>query len=243
MYARPFILAALVASCATLGACSSDSVLGLRLDSGTGTGSDTLNNAHIRLANATATPLDLASNGVIFAGNAALDFGQSSSCTPTNAFRPDLAVRIAGTLRTLPGLANAYQSGVNYTVIAYPGSLGTALFATIADVFAPIAGQSALRVFNGGATGTSYDVYVTDIGAPLGTAAPQFSNVTGGTFSNFGNASSDTPRQVRITATGSKVVLFDVGATALIAGQSVTLVVASPLAGTTPLRVFTVSSC
>ncbi len=242
MYARTLFLTAFVAVSVTLGGCSGDGVLGpLRFDDGTGT--DTLSNAHIRLANATATPLDLASNGVIFAGNAAIDFSQSSSCTPTNAVSPDLSVRLAGTLLPLPGLANAYQSGVNYTVIAYPGPLGSTLFATIADVFAPVAGQSALRVFNAGATGTTYDVYVTDIGAPLAAAAPQFSNITGGSFSNFGNASADAPRQVRITATGSKVVLFDVGATALIAGQSVTLVIVPPLVGTTPLRVFSVTSC
>jgi hypothetical protein len=241
MYARTFVLTALVAASATLGACSGDTVLGLAFADGTGT--DTLSNAHIRLANATETPLDLASSGIIFAGNAAIDFSQSSSCTPTNAFRPDLSVRVAGTLRIQPGLATAYQSGVNYTVIAYPGPLGTTLFATIADIFAPIAGQSALRVFNGGATGTTFDVYVTDVGAPLAAAAPQFSNVTGGSFTNFGNANSDTPRQVRITATGSKVVLFDVGTFALIAGQSVTLVIVPPLVGTTPLRVFSVSGC
>jgi hypothetical protein len=241
MYARTFILTALVAASATLSACSGDTPLGL--DFGDGTGSDTLQNAHIRLVNATATPLDLASNGVIFAGNAAIDFSQSSTCTPTNAVRPDLSVRLASTLRTLPGLATAYQSGVSYTVIAYPGPLGATLFATIADIFEPVAGQSALRVFNAGATGTTYDVYVTDIGAPLATAAPQFSNVIGGTFSNFGNASADAPRQVRITPTGSKVVLFDFGATALIAGQRVTLVIAPPLVGATPLRVFSVGGC
>jgi len=240
MYARTFILSALVAASATLGACSGDTVLGLGFTDGTRT--DTLQTAHIRLANATPVLLDLASNGVIFAGNAAIDFSQSSSCTPTNAVRPDLSVRLASTLRTLPGLANAYQSGVNYTVVAYPGPLGATLFATIADVFAPVAGQSALRVFNAGATGTGYDVYVTDIGAPLATAAPQFSNITSGTFSNFGNASADTPRQVRVTPTGSKVVLFDIGATALIAGQSVTLVIVPPLVGG-PVRVFSVTGC
>jgi hypothetical protein len=241
MYARTFILTALVAASATLSACSGDTPLGLAF--GDGTGTDTLQNAHVRLANATPILLDLASNGVIFAGNAAIDFSQSSTCTPTNAVRPDLSVRLAGTLQTLPGLATAYQSGVNYTVIAYPGPLGTTLFATIADTFAPVAGQSALRVFNAGATGASYDVYVTDIGAPLAAAAPQFSNVTSGTFSNFGNASADTPRQVRITPTGSKMVLFEIGATALIAGQSVTLVIAPPLVGATPVRVFSVGGC
>lgn len=243
MRARTIAVTAFVTAVVTLGACSGDGSLGLGLAGGSGAGADTLNAAHIRFANATSTSLDLVSNGVLFAGNGAIPFGGSSSCTPTNATRPDLAVRISGTLATIPGLASGYQIGVNYTVIAYPGPLGATQFATIADTFTPVAGQSALRVFNAGPAGSSYDVYVTDAGAPIATSTPQFSNVAAGTYSTFGNANADTPRQVRITNAGSKNVLVDVGNTALIAGQSVTLVIAGPAAGSVALRVFSVTAC
>jgi len=241
MHARTLAGTVLIVASAALAACSSDNVLGLGLAGGGS--ADTLNTARVRIANATATSFDVASKGIVFAGNAGISFGLSSNCTPTNALAPDLSVRVAGTLTPVPGLAATYQIGLNYTVIAFPGPLGGTLFATIADDFTPVAGQSALRVFNAGAVGTSYDVYVTDPGEPLATATPSFSAVTGGTFTTFGNANADTPRQVRVTNTGSKAVLLDLGNTALITGQSVTLVIAPPLAGTAALRFFYAAGC
>jgi len=241
MHARTLAVAALIVASAALGACSSDNVLGLGIAGGTS--GDTLNTARVRIANATAVSFDVASKGVVYAGNGGIAFGLSSNCTPTNAVAPDLTVRVAGTLIPVPGLASSYQSGVNYTVIAYSAALGGTVFATISDAFTPVGGQSALRVFNAGAVGTSYDVYVTDPGESLATATPAFSAITGGTFSTFGNANADTPRQIRVTNSGSKVVLLDVGNTALIAGQSMTLVIVPPLVGTSTLRSFYVTGC
>jgi hypothetical protein len=244
MRARTLAFTTLVAALAAAGACSADAPLPTLGFGGSTTGGiDTASNARIRLVNATATILDLASNGVVAAGNAAIEFGEVSSCTPTNALRPDLTVRLGGTLVPIPGLATAYQSGVNYTVIAFTGSGVTTQFATIADIFTPILGEAALRVFNASPAGTSYDVYVTDPGASIAATPPTFSDVPAGTFSTFGNASAGTPRHVRITSAGSKNVLVDVGNTALIEGQAVTLVIVAPLAGSTRPRVFTAEGC
>jgi hypothetical protein len=179
----------------------------------------------------------------VAAGNAAIRFGEVSSCTPANAVRPDLTVRQAGTFVPIPGLAASYQSGVDYTVVAFTGSGVATQFATTSDLFEPILGQAALRVFNASPPGTSYDVYVTIPGASLDSTPPAFSNVLGGTFSDFGNASAGTPRQVRITFAGSKNVLVDVGNTALIEGQIITVVIVPPLAGSTRPRVFTAEAC
>ena len=243
MRARSFAVTTLVAALIAAGACSSDSPLPTLGFGGITGGIDSASNARIRLVNATPTILDLASNGIVAAGNAAIEFGEVSSCTPTNALRPDLTVRVGGTFVPIPGLATAYQSGVNYTVIAFTGAGIATQFATIADLFAPVLGEAALRVFNASAPGTSYDVYVTDPGAPIDATPPAFSNVLAGTFSTFGNASAGTPRQVRITFAGSKSVLVDVGNTALIEGQVVTLVIVAPLAGSARPRVFTAEAC
>lgn len=239
MYARTLVVSALLTT--LVGGCSSDNTLGLGVAGGTG--GDTLTSARVRIANATAMILDVASNGVVSAGNAAIAFGMSSNCTLTNAQTPGLSVRVSGTLTAVPGLATSYQSGVNYTVIAYPNAVGTTQFATIADTFTPVAGQSALRVFNAGLLGTSYDVYVTDPGQSLATVPPTFNNVAAGTFTTFGNLSAGTSRQTRITSAGSKVVLLDLGSSTLVAGQRVTLVIAPPLLGTTTLRSFFVTGC
>ena len=243
MRARSLIVTTLAALLGAAGACSADSPLPTLGFGGGLNGIDTVSKARVRLVNATPTILDLAANGVVAAGNAAIRFGEASSCTPTNALRPDLTVRIGGTFLPVPGLATAYQSGVSYTVIAYTGSGITTQFATIPDLFAPIAGEAALRVFNGSAAGTSYDVYVTVPGASIDSTPPSFANVRAGEVSSFGNASAGTPRQVRITFAGSKGVLVDVGNTALIEGQVVTLVIVAPLAGSTRPRVFTAEAC
>lgn len=242
MHARALALTVLFAASALLGACSSDNTLGLGIAGG-GASGDTLNNAHIRFVNATATSFDIASGGVVGAGSGGIGYGTASSCISANPTTPNLSVRLAGTNTVVPGFATVYQSGVNYTVVAYSGAGGATQFATITDIFTPVAGQSGLRVFNAGAPGTSYDVYVTAPGASLATATPTFSAVLAGTNSSFINVSTSTAQQVRITPAGSTTVLLDLGNVALVVGQSVTMVIAPPLAGSTAPRTFLVATC
>lgn len=242
MHARALALTTLIAAAAALGACSSDNTLGLGV-AGSGASGDTLNNAHIRFVNATETSLDVASGGVVGAGGSGIGYGTASSCISVSPTAHDVSVRLAGTNTVVPGLATVYQGGVDYTVIAYGGAGGATQFATITDIFTPVAGQSGLRVFNAGAPGTSYDVYVTAPGASLDTATPTFSAVLAGTNSSFINVSTSTAQQVRVTPAGSTTVLLDVGNVALVVGQSVTMVIAPPLAGTLAPRTFLVATC
>jgi hypothetical protein len=241
MHARALIATALIAASATLAACSSDNVLGLGLAGG-GTNTDSLSNARIRFVNATSISYDVATGGTVTTGNGPLGFGGASTCISTNAATPNVAVRIAGTTNTVPGFTTAYQSGVNYTVIAYTGANGATQFATIADTYTPASGQTAFRAFNAGSATSSYDVYVTDPGASLTTTPPTFSAVTAGSNSGFIDVSTTTSQQVRVTTAGSKAVSLDLGSVAFVAGQSVTLVLAPPVTGTIP-RSFLVASC
>jgi hypothetical protein len=55
--------------------------------------------------------------------------------------------------------------------------------------------------------------------------------------------SAGTLRQMRITNAGFKTLLLDIGSTALIAGQNLTLVIAPPAAGASTLRSFFVTGC
>lgn len=242
MRARPLAAAAFVVASAALAACSSDNGLGLGLAGG-GTNTDSLSNARIRFANATASSFDVGSAGTVAAGNASLGFGTASSCVSTSATSPNIVVRVAGSASTVAGLATAYQSGVSYVVVAHPGTGGTTQLTTIADTFTPVSGQIGLRVFNAGAAGTSYDVYVTTPSAPLTTETPNFGAVTSGTATSFLGVGTGSAQQVRITAAGSKVVLLDLGSIALAAGRNMTLIVAPPLAGSTTPRAFLVSGC
>jgi hypothetical protein len=215
-------------------------VLGLGVAGGTNT--DSLTNARIRFVNATSTSYDVATGGNVTTGNGALGFGGASTCISTNAATPNVAVRVAGTTNAVPGFSTAYQIGVSYTVIAYTGANGTTQFATIADTYTPTSGQTAFRAFNAGSASSSYDVYVTAPGAALTLTPPTFSTLTAGSNSGFIDVSTTSPQQVRVTVAGAKVVVLDLGNVAFVAGQSVTLVLAPPLTGTTP-RSFLVAAC
>src|SRR5215212_7304724 len=245
MHARTLVAAAFVAASAALAACSSDNVLGLGV-AGTGgptPNPDTLTSARIRVVNATVVSLDVATGGVVSTGNGTIVFGTSSSCINTNATSPNLTVRISGTSATVPGFTTGFQSGVKYTVIAYPGTGSGILFANLNDTFTPVSGESGFRVFNGGNVGSSYDVYVTAPGAALSVAVPAAAAVTAGTSSNFFGVSTTINQRVTVTIAGSKTVLLDVGNVAFVAGLNFTLVIAPPLPGSATPRAFLSASC
>jgi hypothetical protein len=241
MRARTLITVLLV-STATLAACSSDNTLGLGV-AGSSNGADTLNNARIRVVNATATSLDVATNGTVSAGNGALGFGTSSSCISVVAANPSLTIRLAGTTTTVPGFTPAFLSGVDFTVIAYPGAGGVTQFVTVSNTFTPAADQAAMRVFNAAAAVTSFDVYVTTPGISLATSVASANSVSSGTGSFYFNVPGGTTQQIRVTPAGSSTLLLDVGNVTLDAGKTVTLVIAPPVSGSTVLRAFLVAGC
>ena len=242
MHARTLIAAAVTVASATLAACSGDGVLGVGIAGGTNT--DSLSNARIRFVNATSASLDVATAGTVRAGNGSLLYGSASTYISTNAVTPNLAVRVAGTTNVVPGFTTAYQSGVTYTVIAYTGANGATQFATLADTYTPASGQTGLRVFNAGAASSSYDVYVTAPSAPLASTPPIFGAVAAGNGTAFIDVSPTSAQQVRVTATGSKTVLLDLGTVPFVAGQSVTLVLAPPVAGGSTIpRSFFATTC
>jgi hypothetical protein len=196
-------------------------------------------NANIRLANATASALDFVQGTTALTGGSNLAFGTSSACSSVNAATPNLSVRVNGTTTALPGFTPTLQAGTSYTVIAYPSGATTA-FATLTNTFTPTAGQAGFRVFNASGIVTAFDAFVTTQGAPLGTAT--VSNVLNAGNSAFVSVPAGS-QQIRLTATGLTVVLLDMGAQTLTAGQNYTLVIAPPLSGQTAPRAFLVAGC
>ena len=196
-------------------------------------------NANIRLANATASALDFVQGTAALTGGSNLAFGTSSTCSSVTAATPNLSVRVNGTTTALPGFTPTLQAGTSYTVVAYPSGANTA-FATLTNTFTPTAGQVGLRVFNASGFPAAFDAYVTTSGAPLGTAT--LSNVLNASNSAFVSVAAGS-QQIRLTATGLTVVLLDMGAQSLTAGQNYTLVIAPPASGQTAPRAFLVAGC
>ena len=199
------------------------------------------NNAIVQFINATTASLDVAQGGTVTTGNGALTFGTTSLCISADANNPNLAVRPTGTSTPLPGFTPAFQAGGNYSVIAYPGTAGTTLFATLSNAFTPSSGQGGMRVFNAAGPGTSYDIYVSAPGAASATAVAN--NVGFGSGSSYFNVAAGATQQVRITNAGTQPIVLDAGNRNFTAGQNVTLVIAPPLSGSPAPRAFYSTGC
>jgi hypothetical protein len=126
-------------------------------------------------------------------------------------------------------------------VIAYPGTAGTTLFATLSNAFTPSSGQGGMRVFNAAGPGTSYDIYVSAPGAASATAVAN--NVGFGSGSSYFNVAAGATQQVRITNAGTQPIVLDAGNRNFTAGQNVTLVIAPPLNGSPAPRAFYATGC
>ena len=199
-------------------------------------------NATVRLANATATPLDFVQGTTVLSGSGNVAFGASSACSSVNAATPGLTIQQTGTTTALAGFAPTLEVGKSYSIIAYPNASNVVQFATLPNVFTPAAGQAGLRVFNATTFPAAFDVFVTASGATLAT--PTVANVVVG---GLGSAFVSVPAgasEVRLTALGTTTpILLDIASQTFTAGQNVTLVIAPPAAGSTTPRAFFVVGC
>ncbi len=189
--------------------------------------------ATIRVVNATSSPIDVVTSGVVSAGNAALGYGASSTCFSVDPATPNLVVRVTGSTTPISGILPPLAAGSTYTLITYPGPVGAPTFVTLSGSFTPSVGRSGLRIFDAIQTSTNYDVYVTAPGAALGT--PVFANL-GYSFSTPFFETDAGARQVRFTNANTQNVVIDAGTQTLVANKNATLVLALP-------TTFLVASC
>ena len=199
-----------------------------------------LTNAKVRLVNATSSTLEFLQSGTVLTGGSDIAFGASSACSSVNATTPALSVTLLGSATPLPGFAPTLTAGNSFSIVAFPNSTGGVDFSTLPNAFAPASGQAGLRVFNASGIATGMDVFVTPPAAPLGTAT--FSNVLTGASAAFVSVPAGAT-EIRLTATGTTTVLFDLPSETLTAGQNVTLVIAPPASGSTTPRAFLVAGC
>ena len=199
-----------------------------------------LTNATIKFINATESTLNLLQNGSSLTGASNLAFGQSSACTSVAAATPALSVVTAGSTTPLPGFTTTLAAGNSFDIVAFPNATGGVSFATFGNAFTPTAGDAGLRIFNATTVPTGFDVYVTAVGAPLGTAA--VTNVVSANGSSFVSVPAGTS-EIRLTSTGGSTVLVDLSSQAFTAGQNATLIIAPPASGSLSPRAFLVTGC
>lgn len=195
--------------------------------------------AIVRFVNATATPLDFATGGVITKGNGSLGYGGTSGCTDVSTADARLAVTETGSARAVPGLTAAFEPATRYTIVAWRAP-GATRFLSVPNTFTPSFLHAGLNVVVvTGAPGT-YDVYVTAPGGERGPA--HASAVASGSSSAYFDVSHGA-KQVLLTQAGSPAMALDAGSTIFTAGTTQTLVVAAPAELGAPPRYFWVPGC
>jgi hypothetical protein len=197
--------------------------------------------ATARVANATTTPVDVASGAPIATGDANIGFGASSSCLTTDVFQPTLTVSPTGTTNSFALFPPNLRADQSYVIVDFPTFAGAPEFAAINTTLLPPSGQAGLRVFNAAAGSGAFDVFVTDPAASLGT--PSATGISFRTVSGLISVTAGTPVLIRLTPAGTQTVTINAGNQTFTAGQNAVLVIAPPAAGTTALRTFLVSGC
>jgi hypothetical protein len=217
MSLRPFRVPALLCSLA-LAACG----VGSRILGSAGSPEQ----ATTRFVNATVTPLDLAQNGVVSAGNGNIAPGGAVGCFAVSDLdAPGLSVRQAGTTAELAGFSPRFSPGGRYTLVGFPSAAGGIQFATIPTATLPNTGRSALRIFNASPTITTADVYVTVPGTAFG--APRETGILFGSASGSFDVPAGTV-QVRLVSVGP--VFTELGSFVLTADRSYTIIATSATA-------------
>ena len=207
----------------------------------TGSGIAGGTSAVIRVVNATASSVDVATAGTVAIGNAGLAFGAASNCTTTDATAPNLTVRTSGTGTVLAGFSPVLGPGGRYLAIAYSDANGLGQFSTfVTNTFIPASGQSGLKVIDTAPGTGNFDVYAGAPGSALGTVSA--TNLSFGVTTAFLNVNAGAV-QVRLTNAGTQTIVFTAASQTLASGRNYVLVIGPPAAGTSGLRSFLVSSC
>ncbi len=156
--------------------------------------------------------------------------------------------RTADTNTTVATITFTVSDNQDRTVYAVGGASGTAVssFLTTDDNTLPASGQAKVRVVHLSPSAGAVDIFVTAVGADLGTATPTLSNVVYQTASTYLTVPAGT-YQVRVVPAGTAAasragaVVINVASLALAAGNGRTIVAADNNIGGAPLRAFVLS--
>jgi len=126
----------------------------------------------------------------------------------------DWSARDAITGTQLAVTSMRVENGTLYTLVALPGSGGAYKLLQISDPYnKPLDSDRArVRIVNGTPEVGSFDVYITAVGADIGSATPAMAGVAGQMPSPASGSDSfmigDGTYQIRLTGAGSKSVFF-----------------------------------
>jgi len=223
-----YALLALAASVAVT-ACNSDDAL---VSSG---------NATVRFVNATNTPMDFASAGVVAGSNGNLTFGGMSSCLSVSPTQPGLTVKATGSSTNLTGVPSNFVPGGKYVVIATTNATGGTDFQLVrTDLFSPGTSEAGVVGVNGVSGDAAYDLYVTAPGTDL--TNPNAIDIAYGVPNFFFSVPAGS-QLLRFTNTGTTDVAVDAGSMSFASGTNSVIVLGPAATGSADLRTFVVNGC
>ena len=145
----------------------------------------------------------------------------------------NLKVNAAGTSTTVIDADATLADGTDYTVIASGLVADIAPIVLEDDNSAPAAGNAKVRAIHGAPSAPAVDVYVTAPEADIETATPTLSTVSFGDVADYLEVPAGD-YQVRVTPTGTKLVVIDSGTLALASGQVRTAIAVDAAGGGGP---------
>jgi hypothetical protein len=165
--------------------------------------------AMLRIANLipdASGPLNVTLDGNTFVSG--VNFEGLTQYQQINSGTRAIQVSVAGGANNIISTTLSFTGTLNYTLVAY-GPVAEPTSLLIADsTIDPGAGNFNFRVINAANGVAAVDVYVTPPGANLDAAAPSLAGVTLGSASGFVTLPAGNV-EVRVTATGTKEVIYD----------------------------------
>lgn len=167
---------------------------------------------------------------------AALTFaGTFSAATVVPSGQRTLTARLTGGATDLASTGKALVNSASYSVILAKRPTTDTLVVYADTTATPVAGKAWVRLFHVAPAAAAVDVYITAADADLAAATPQEANVAFLATTRYHEVDAGA-RRIRLTAAGTKTVLFDLNTIALASRGVRSVAVLDNAAGGTPLQ-------
>ncbi len=163
-------------------------------------------------------------------------YGKGTDYQTIDAGNQELRVQTVLGDQTIYDKNLAFTAGADYTVLVAGAGSDITVVPFTDDNARPATGQAKFRLIHAAAGGPTVDVYITAPSADLTMSTPQLTSLSPGNASSYAQVAAGS-YQIRITESGSKTVLVDLGTIALNEGDIQTGVLVSAPGGGAPYAV------
>jgi Domain of unknown function (DUF4397) len=176
---------------------------------GCGKGGGGGSNAQLRVLNAFSEAPAVNVSVASTAAATGLPFQALTQYTSVPSGIQTFTVAVTGAATTLINTSNNLNSGNNYSYIIFGPTTAVGALLTNDSFTDPGGGFFTLRIINAAAGQSAIDIYITPPGADISSSAPTITNIAYGVPSGYNSIATAASYEIRVTATGTKAVIFD----------------------------------